>query len=165
MTTQSSNEQLVRDYFACLAAGDIDRFISLFAPEGRVYFAAGTSGETRLFWDLDGLRESLQMDLGKLYDPTYGIHPDILFMVSQGDKIAAEIRIRGRTSTGGLPYDNIYAHFFWFRDGKIVEVHEHLDTSYVRERLFGPNGMAGATEMPGYNQERTESWREPAVSK
>lgn len=157
MTSQSANERIVSDYFAALGAGDIDWFSSLFASDVRVYFAGGTGGENRLFWDLEGLIGSLRMDLGKLYDATYGIHPEILCMVSQGDKVAAEVRIRGRTATGGLPYDNLYALFFWISDGKIVEVHEHLDTAYARERLFAPNGMAAATEMPGFKQERIEA--------
>jgi ketosteroid isomerase-like protein len=154
MASQSSNEAIVREYFAALEASDVDRFASLFAPDVRVYFAGGTGGENRLFWHLHGLITSLRVDLEKLYDAAYGIHPEILCMVSEGDKVAAEVRIKGRTATGGLPYNNLYALFFWIRDGKIVEVREHLDTAYARERLFAPNGMAGATEMPGFEQER-----------
>ena len=64
------------------------------------------------------------------------------------DRVAAEVRIRGRSIQTGELYDNLYAFFFWIRDGRFVRIHEHLDTAYVGRVLLQPAGIESGSEMP-----------------
>jgi ketosteroid isomerase-like protein len=153
MTEAEANEQRVRAYFAALARSDLERLESLFAPDARIRFSGGTGAEHDLVFDLPGLMTDLRENLGKLYDADYGIQPEIQCLVAQGDRVAVEVRIRGRAAGTKAPYDNLYAFFFWIRNGKIVECHEHLDTIYVRERLLKPAGIGAAAEMPWFDNE------------
>ena len=149
MSHPTDGERLVHDYFAALGASDLERLEALLAPDLRFRCAAGTGAEDSLvFRGAAALLSDLRHNLGKLYDPAYGIQPEIRCLVAQGDRVAAEVRIRGRTAGSGADYDNLYAFFFWIRDGRIAEVHEHLDTAYVKERLLAPAGIASATAMP-----------------
>jgi ketosteroid isomerase-like protein len=140
MTETIANEQLIRDYFAALSRSDLDQLERLFAPDARIRFAGGTGAEQELVFDREGVMIDLRENLGKLYDADFGIQPEIQSLVAQGDKVAVEVRIRGRAASTGAPYDNQYAFFFTIRDGRIVESHEHLDTVYARERLLAPAG-------------------------
>jgi ketosteroid isomerase-like protein len=149
----ATNERLVRDYFEALGAGDLERLAGMISRDAKFHFAGGTGGEQPLVFDFEGLMSDLRNNLGKLYDAEYGIQPEILNLLAQDDRVAAEVRIRGRTAKGGAPYNNLYAFFFWIRDGKIVEAHEHLDTVYARERLLAPNGIATAAAMPWFENE------------
>src|SRR5579862_9385455 len=150
MSSAADNERLVRDYFQALGASDLDRLADMISRDAKFRFAGGTGGEQPLVFDFEGLMSDLRNNLGKLYDADYGIQPEIQNLLAQEDRVAVEVRIRGRTAKGGAPYDNLYAFFFWIRDGKIVESHEHLDTVYARERLLAPNGIKTATDMPWF---------------
>ena len=91
---------------------------------------------------------NLRHNLGRLYDPAVGIQPEILSLTAEADRVVAEVRIRARSAHTGEDYDNLYAFFFWIRDGKLREVHEHLDTLYVVEKLLAPAGIASGSQMP-----------------
>jgi len=144
----AANEQLIRDYFAALARGDVDYLESLFAPDARIRFAGGTGAEQELTVDRAGLIHLLRDMLGKLYDAEFGVHPEIQCLVAQGDRVAVEMRLRARSAATKAIYDNQYAFFFRIRDGKIIESHEHLDTIYVREKLLIPAGI-GTDDLAG----------------
>jgi hypothetical protein len=143
------NKGLVRDYFEAIRRGDFERLAVLLAPDLHFRCAAGTGSEDSLvFRSADALLSDVRHNLGELYDPAFGIQPEIRNLVAEDDRVAAEVRIRGRTARTGEPYDNLYAFFFWMRDGRIAEVHEHLDTAYVAAKLLNPAGIRSATEMP-----------------
>lgn len=155
MPDPSQNKALVRAYFDAIRSGDLERLAALLAPDLRFRCAAGTGAEDSLvFRSSEALLRDLRHNLGQLYDPAFGIQPEVLGLVAEEDRVAAEVRIRGRTARTGEPYDNLYAFFFWIRDGRIAEVHEHLDTAYVTARLLEPAGIRTAAEMPWLDENR-----------
>ena len=60
-------------------------------------------------------------------------------IAAEGDRVFVEMTIRA-TSGQGAPYENHYVMVFTLRDGRIVEVHEHVDTLYAQRLLFDPVG-------------------------
>ncbi len=138
MTDFAANERLVRAYFDAVAAIDPSAFVPIMTPDAKLRFSGGNGAETALVRDVQSVMNEMK-DIGKIYDVGFGIRPEILNFVMQDNKVAVEVTIRGRAARDGRPYHNLYAFFFWIRDGKIAEVHEHLDSAYSFERLLGPN--------------------------
>ena len=149
ITEIDRNKDLVRAYFDAIRTGDLEGLASLVAPDLRFRCAGGKGSRDLVVFDSsDALLLDLRKNLGELYDPAIGIQPEVLSLTAERDRVAAEVRIRGRSARTGEPYDNLYAFFFWIRAGVIAEVHEHLDTAYVGEKLLEPAGIASGSEMP-----------------
>lgn len=64
------------------------------------------------------------------------LHLDLVGMVEEDDRIAAELRSRATTRTGGR-YENGYVMLFTVRDGRISQVRECTDLLHSLE-IFGP---------------------------
>lgn len=143
------NRSLVEHYFAAIATSDLEALESLLAPDLRMRCAGGrgTAGVVE-FDGFEALADDLRHNEGVLYDPAVGIQPEILNLTAEGDRVAAEVRIQGLSAQTGAPYDNLYAFFFWIRDGVIAEIHEHLDTAYVAQTLLAPAGIEAGVDMP-----------------
>lgn len=60
----------------------------------------------------------------------HGLEMNVIGMIAEGDKVAAEIRSRADL-TDGRVYENQYHMLFTFRRGKIVEVREYADTLLI----------------------------------
>jgi len=143
------NKNLVRCYFDALDRFDLDAIASLMDPDLRFRCAGGTGAEDSVvFQSPDELIDDLRENVRALYDPDPGLDPEILNLTAEEDRVAAEVRIRGRSMQTGEIYDNLYAFLFWIRDGRFVEVHEHLDTQYVSQKLLAPAGISSGSEMP-----------------
>lgn len=144
-----ASKQLVRRYFEAIGACDLAALERLLAPDVRVRCAGGTGATgTVEFASFAALADDIRHNLGELYDADVGIRPEILNLTAEHDRVAAEVRIRGRSAHTGAPYDNLYAFFFWLRDDRIVEIHEHLDTAYVGAVLLQPAGIGSGAAMP-----------------
>ncbi|MEZ4330889.1 MAG: nuclear transport factor 2 family protein [Myxococcota bacterium] len=146
---QDANRDLVRRYFAAIATGDLEALETLLAPDLHMRCAGGkgTAGVVE-FDSFAEVAADLRHNEGELYDPTIGIQPEILNLTAEGDRVAAEVRICGLSAHTRAYYDNLYAFFFWIRDGMITEIHEHLDTLYVGATLLQPAGIAAAVDLP-----------------
>lgn len=155
MTSESTadaldrNREIVRRYFAAIATSDLEELESLLDPSLTMRCAGGrgTAGVVE-FHSFRELADDIRHNEGELYDATVGIQPEVLNLTCQADRVAAEVRIRGLSAHTGEPYDNLYAFFFWIRDGLIAEIHEHLDTAYVGTTLLEPAGIKAGVEMP-----------------
>ena len=149
MSELERNKRLVASYFEAIGASDLDGVASLMAPDVRIRCAGGTGArDSVVFHSPEELLVDLRHNLGRLYDPAVGIQPEVLSLTAEEDRVAAEVRIRGRSAHTGEAYDNLYAFVFWIRDGKFREIHEHLDTLYVVEKLLAPAGIASGAQMP-----------------
>jgi ketosteroid isomerase-like protein len=145
----TQNKHLVERYFAAIGASDLTALAALLAPGVRVVCAGGGGSNGVVEFDsFAALADDIRHNLGELYDPAVGIQPEVLNRTAEGDRVVAEVRIRGRSARTGEDYDNLYAFFFWIREGVIVEIHEHLDTAYAGARLLQPAGIASGAEMP-----------------
>ncbi|MBW2501075.1 MAG: nuclear transport factor 2 family protein [Deltaproteobacteria bacterium] len=146
---EDENKALVERYFGAIASGDFDLLESLMAPDLHFRCAGGTgAADSVVFHSPAELRRDLERSFGDLFDPAVGLKPEILWILAEGDRVAAEVRIRGRSSRSGESYDNLYAFFFWIEDGRFREIHEHLDTSYVERVVLRPAGIRSGAEMP-----------------
>ncbi len=149
MSVIDDHKNLVRRYFEALDRFDLDAISSLMAPELRFRCAGGTGAEDSVvFHSPRELIDDLRHNVRVLYDPDPGLDPEILNLTAEADRVVAEVRIRARSLQTGELYDNLYAFFFWIRDEVFVEIHEHLDTQYVSQRLLGPAGIASGAELP-----------------
>lgn len=136
------NKDLVARYFEAIAAHDLDGLAALMDPGLRFRCAGGTGFEDSVVFDSPAaLVDDIRVNVGRLYDPAVGIRPEILHLTAEGHRVAAEVRIRGRSAVTGLPYDNLYVFLFWIRDGLFVKIHENLDTAYAMKTLLGPAGV------------------------
>lgn len=131
------NRDLVRRYFRAISTGDLEELESLIAGDLRLRCTVGSGSRSLLEIDsFDALVRDLRRREGEIYERNVGIQPEILNLTAEGDRVAAEVRIRGLSAKTGAPYDNLYAFFFWIRGGLIQEIHEHLDTAYVGKTLL-----------------------------
>jgi uncharacterized protein len=73
---------------------------------------------------------------GELMAPGAGVTLELISVIAEGDRVAAEWT-SAATSRTGAAYRNRNAGIFTVRDGKIVSVREYTDTLHVAQALFG----------------------------
>jgi ketosteroid isomerase-like protein len=133
---KNANEQLVLDFFEALSSGDLER-LRPFLTEESVWKPMVTdipgAGEHKGNAIIDEFLGPVR-GLFKPGDPK--VH--VTALISDGDTVAVE-----STSTGGLEdgrtYNNSYCWVFRVKDGKVLRLHEYMDSHYVA-RLFGLSG-------------------------
>lgn len=154
MSSLEANKRLVRDYFDAIAASDLDRIAALMSPELVFRCAGGTgSADSVVFHSPDELLVDLRNSMRDLYDPAFGLRPEIRSLTAEANRVVAEVRILGRSIQTGDLYDNLYAFFFWIEGGRFLRIHEHLDTAYVSAKLLNPAGIASGADMPWLEKE------------
>ena len=129
----AENKQVVAEYFGCLGRGDHPAAIAKLADDITWWVPPASP--------LGGTYEGKDAVLGLfasgagLYDPSVPLAPTIEGMVAEGDEVAVEIVISGR-SAKGKDYRNHYHFLFTIRGGKIRAVKEYVDTLYAQKVLF-----------------------------
>ena len=104
-------------------------------PDGVVF--KGKANVLKLFTESVGL-----------YDVDSGLDVTLGHMTAEQDRVAVELTIRGRAAADKRPYENFYHFLFRVRDGRIVEIREHLDSLYAFRTLFEPAGMTEREQCP-----------------
>ena len=134
---REANRALVERYFSCVAAGD-PGVGELFA-EDAVWLAPQSTPMGRRHEGKGAVLTLMGggMDLYSAEHP-FEIHREA--MAAEGDRVFVELTIETRTAQGE-PYRNHYVFVFRIRDGRIAEVHEHVDTLYAQRLLFDPAGQ------------------------
>lgn len=126
------NKQIIRDFYAAAAAGDMETCFSLVADE----VTWSNIGSTRF----SGVYRGKQALAGDLLGPLFGalrngIAMRIDDMIGEGDLVA--VLASGSAETlGGAPYNNTYCQVMRIRDGQIAEVREYMDTALI-DQVFG----------------------------
>ncbi len=133
---------IVERYFEMMRAGDPE-IASLFADDVR-WIAPGSSPVGSLHEGKPAVLELMSTGLG-LYDTTRPMEMDFTAIAAEGERVFVEMTLRA-TTRSGEPYENQYVFVFCIRDGRIIEIHEYLDTLYAQEKLFDPvgEGVAGS---------------------
>lgn len=140
------NKEIVRRYFAAVDSGDMDTITSLLddecsfwvppsLPDGVVF--RGKAMVLKLFTESVGL-----------YDTSAGLDVQIHSLTADEDRVAAELQIRGKAAADGRDYENWYHFLFRIRDGRIVEIREHLDSLYAFRTLFVPAKITEREHCP-----------------
>ena len=133
-----SPRALVERYFSMMQAGD--PAIGDLFDEDAVWVAPQSSPVGRRHVGKDAVLELMGQGVG-LYDADEPMQIHFDAMVGEGETVFVEFRLDARTGSGE-PYLNHYVFVFRVRDGRIVEIHEHLDTHYAQRKLFDPVGQA-----------------------
>lgn len=129
----AESKQVIGEYFGALAKGDYPAAIAKFADD-ITWWVPPASPMGGTYEGKDAVLGLFGSGTG-LYDPSVPLAPEIVGMVAEGDKVAVELVITGR-SAKGKDYRNHYHFLFTVRGGKIVAVKEYVDTLYSQRVLF-----------------------------
>ena len=124
----AENKALIQERYRALGAGQPEIFLGGLDEE--VHWTI--SGTTPLSKTYSGKRQLVEELLEPFMENMEGpaeIRPENF--IAEGDFVAMQSTGSARTKSG-IDYNNTYCHVFRFRDGKIVEVTEYLDTELVR---------------------------------
>ena len=131
MGSIEENKQFVRDFFAALNAGDVERIVAAYAEDGQLR----TMGNTLISGVAS--RDEIAAAAGGIYDVfPNGLRFTIKDMVAEGDKVAVEAESEGE-HISGQTYANQYHFLFELRDGKLASLKEYMDTELVTDVLCG----------------------------
>ena len=131
MTTEQRNKELVQAFFTALNKADSAALVNAYADDGRCV----TMGNTLISGSY-GKEQLSQYAAGILQVFPQGIRFTIQAMTAEGERVAVEAESEGM-HVSGKPYSNQYHFLFRFRDGKVVEFKEYMDTERVTEILCG----------------------------
>jgi uncharacterized protein len=115
----NANHQIVRDFFVALASGNLPD--TMLTADMTVWTTtSGTAPKEKYQGGVKLLRS--------LFDG--GLVYTIDSLTAQDDRVAAEVRSRGRL-IDGRDFHNTYVFMFRIRDGRIAAVAEHFNPAPV----------------------------------
>ena len=120
-----SNEQFIHEFMGCISTQGFRAATKKYVSPNVVWWATG-AGEIQD--KLDAIAEMFERTL----ENGLGFKMTILDMISQDDKVAAEVQGYGKLINGAI-YNNFYHFLFEIRDEKIVRVREYMDTKHADE--------------------------------
>ena len=128
----AENKQVVLDFYAAGARGDMDTCFSLLADDvtwtniGSTKFSGTYTGKQAIAEDL----------LGPLFGQLRaGISSQIERLTAEDDIVVAQTSGTAET-TNGTPYNNTYCQVIKIRNGQILAVKEYMDTALI-DSVFG----------------------------
>ena len=125
------NRQRAIRFIECLSAGDTEGFLAFYHPDATLW----TSGRT-LISGRYNLEEISTSAVGVLDAFPNGLKFTITATTAEGERVAVEAESRGDHSSG-QHYHNRYHFLFRFKDGRIIELKEYMDTELVSDILCG----------------------------
>ena len=131
MSREADNKRRAQAFFDALNRGDVPALLDAYAEDG----TCRTMGNTLI----SGLFTKAQIAAaaGGIFQVfPQGIRFTIHGMTAEDDRVAVEASSEGQHVSGQL-YTNQYHFFFRFRDGKVVEFKEYMDTERVTDILCG----------------------------
>lgn len=134
--TPEDNKQLIRDYFDAVSRGASENVVAAFADDV-VWWVPPSSPMAGTYKGKDAVLGMFARGVS-LYAPE-PMNIEILGMVADEHKVAAEVHITATTARGG-EYSNFY-HFLFEIGGdegarRITGVKEYVDTLYAQRTLF-----------------------------
>jgi len=135
----AANREVVQRYFDAVHTGDMATVESLL-DENVTFWVPPSLPDGVEFRGREAVL-SLFRESVALYDTTAGLSVEIDAMTAEEDRVAVELRIRGRSAASGEPYHNHYHFLFRIREGRVVAIREHLDSLYAFRTLFEPAGI------------------------
>ena len=131
MDTTEANKRLTLAFIDAMNRGDSDAIAGAYAEDGRLC----TMGNTAISGTYD--KAQIQAFAGGVLEAfPDGLSFEVLGMTAEGERVAVEARSSG-THVSGKPYSNGYHFLFTWRDGKLVELKEYMDTEHARKVLVG----------------------------
>jgi ketosteroid isomerase-like protein len=141
----AESRSVLQAYLEALVTGDLAAIGASFADDaiwsvhGRLPLSGTRHGREEIMAFLVGA--------GSLYAPgtqrfSFG---DI---TAEGERAVLEWRVQGIAAATGKSYDNVYCGVFLFRDGRIAEVREYLDSLHAADTLFATTEWRGCIQRP-----------------
>lgn len=131
MSIEQRNKQLAQTFFDFLNRGDVPAMLDAYADDG----FCQTMGNTLI----SGVFSKAQIAAaaGGIFEVfPQGIRFTIKAMTAEGERVAVEAESEGLHVSGKL-YSNQYHFLMRFRDGKLLEFKEYMDTERVTDILCG----------------------------
>lgn len=142
MSTQ--NEQVARDFFAAIYAGDVDALLAKLADDAE-WWLIGLLPQSGRYVGKDAIVNDLLAPFGAVWEEnkqTFELHS----VLASGDHVVVELSSRGTTAHGNS-YHGIYCYVLRFDgDGRIARVRAYVDTGYALGILF-----AGQRDFPTFD--------------
>ena len=128
-TTLEANRDLVRRYFHALNTEGLGRALQ-YLTQDATWWVPGN-------WELSGSYTRAQLEAAIDQLPYDGFpQAEVASMIAEGDRVSAEVRMRGRLKDGRT-FD-FWIHFLFVIAGdKIRSVKEYVDSQYTRQLFFG----------------------------
>jgi len=128
----AENKQVVLDFYAAGARGDMDACMALLADD----IEWTNIGSTRFSGTFSGKQALVE----ELIDPLFGqlrngISSQIERLTAEGDIVVAQTSGTAATHDGAQ-YNNTYCQVIRIADGKFADVTEYLDTALI-DAVFG----------------------------
>ncbi|MGI0149972.1 MAG: nuclear transport factor 2 family protein, partial [Thermoplasmata archaeon] len=121
------------EYFSAISRGDANAVVGAFADDVTWWVPPSSP--------MAGLYKGKEAVLGlfakgvALYAPGVPMTATVDRLVAEGNFVAAEVKIKGK-SAKGRDYDNHYHFLFEIKNGKVKGVKEYVDTLYAQRVLF-----------------------------
>lgn len=123
------NEDLVREFFATLSTGDLEKLRMLIHTDGSwEVMARDVPGAGKTVGG-DAVVDDFLAPVRGMFEPG---DPKISFrtVISAGNMVAAETMADGMLSNGN-EYHNRYCWMIEIKDGKVCHLREYMDTAYI----------------------------------
>ncbi|HJP36203.1 MAG TPA: nuclear transport factor 2 family protein [Gammaproteobacteria bacterium] len=133
MSTET-NKQVIRDFFAAISGGNLAGALAL-CHDDVVWTIIGDTPVSKTFVGPKAIEDDLMGEVFRVVDADAGVRVDVVELIAEGEKVVA--RAQGTITGNYGPYNNTYCHVFTFRDGKIAEDIEYLDTTLIHRSLYG----------------------------
>ena len=119
--------RLVEAFYDAFNRADREAYRAFLHPD----FAAHISGEGEVSGHMD--REAFSRMVFERVGEVFpgGLQVEIESLIAEGDRVASQVSVRGRTRRGRA-YRNPACHVFRLRDGCIAEMVEYFDTQLSR---------------------------------
>jgi ketosteroid isomerase-like protein len=131
VSIEQDNKARVRAFFEALNRADGAALADAYAEDGRCV----TMGNTLISGSY-GKAQIRDYAAGILQVFPQGIRFSVHAMTAEGERVAVEASSEGQHVSGVL-YTNQYHFLFVFRDGKVAEFKEYMDTERVTDILCG----------------------------
>ena len=123
-----ANKQIARRFFEHLNARDVPGALEILSDDVRYWIL----GRREV---IPSAGEHTKSQLARLFDIMMsrlenGMDMTVKGVIAEGDRVALEVESHGPLKNGRV-YNNQYHIWMRIRDGRIVEVHEYLDTQHV----------------------------------
>ena len=126
------NKQIVLDFYAAGARGDMDACFALLADD----ITWTNIGSTKLSGTYLGKQTLINQLIGPLFSQLKaGIASEVERLTAESDIVVAQTSGSAET-LDGVPYNNSYCQVVRIRNGKIAEVKEYFDTE-LTSSVFG----------------------------
>lgn len=138
MSEVEINKAATRKFFEAMSNGDVETLINSYAEDGYCQ----TMGHTMISGKFS--KAQIAAAAGFIFEIfPKGIKFTIKELTAEGDRVAVEATSLGE-HVSGKTYANEYHFLARFRDGKLVQFKEYMDTELATEILCGGQRPAAA---------------------